>query len=658
MSITLIQCILAFSVLAWMLLLWALFSFVINKYYAEIKHSDSFVIGFTILSVTLILQLYGLSMVPVDRPLDYLWIIQLFILILLIIFIDWKDFLKYLTLLKVLFYDFCRDLDLLSKIMVFVPIILLLNYFFFGIFMNPGGMDAFTYHIPIAIQPFQDGFIGRFDSQIPWTYLYPKGVELLWSWTILLNKSDLLFHTINLLFGIQLLLAVWSVGRYLGLRISQAIIPVMIIVAMPIFFTLVTTGYNDLAYSAQVISLIAILIHKPKNGEDFILRILFSCIILSLSMLIKYPVLAGVVFLMGVIYQICQVDILTINKKLFKKHIGLILMVFGIMLFSLSLYLNNTFEYHNPMYPLEVSIADNVILPGLVDTSKFGLNVGTVMGSISQMNFYERFYIVWIDTFTGWNQNSAGGYGIAFLSSIVFYWIFIFSKKTYKRESTLFLAIVSLLLFLVPAMFLPRYGMPLASIMLISAVIVISKLPTDARRGAKIVVYILILIGSFQVLHHLNGTLSWLRSQSDGTLSWYKRSYFIYEKINQNGYPGWIKADAVKLLHERSNDSDVIVWNDELAPAFLWNRDYSNKIMFLPTSSNERYPYVEGDHGPMEQEKKDWIMKIRKLQPKHIVTQNNSLVYDIVKSMGGYSVIYSDNTESESNVYFIFEKNI
>jgi hypothetical protein len=150
----------------------------------------------------MLFELYGLSWFPTTRPLDWLSAGQVALAVLGVVFLPWRSFALFVKECLLYVVAQWRRARWLIKLVMGGLGGVLIVYFFFGFFLNPSGIDSLMYHIPVAVQPFQDGRVNTFDSSVPWTYLYPKAVELVWSWTLLVARSDLLFLPILFLFGL------------------------------------------------------------------------------------------------------------------------------------------------------------------------------------------------------------------------------------------------------------------------------------------------------------------------------------------------------------------------------------------------------------------------------------------------------------------------
>ncbi|GMV98542.1 MAG: hypothetical protein HRF43_00160 [Phycisphaerae bacterium] len=60
----------------------------------------------------------------------------------------------------------------------------------YGAWNTPWSVDEFNYHIPQAVQPYQDGRLGPVQASVVWADSYPRGGALLYYWTLQLAHTD------------------------------------------------------------------------------------------------------------------------------------------------------------------------------------------------------------------------------------------------------------------------------------------------------------------------------------------------------------------------------------------------------------------------------------------------------------------------------------
>jgi hypothetical protein len=453
-------------------------------------------------------------------------------------------------------------------------------------------------------------------------------------------------------------------ARRIGLRFDESVLAVGVVASFPIYYFLVTTGYIDIAYAAQAASLLAVMpFGRRCEQKEIGMRLLLAFVFLGLSAQIKFPIVTTLLFGAGFLHALF---ILRFQPARFiREHIFLMLCLGVFATFTFFGYFKNLYFHNNPLYPLSVLVGQTEILHGIVNSSDFGFGAHTVVGSVATLNFFERFYASWVDIFTDWSQDSFGGFGVAFLVCGVFFFVSLASflpRRRFSKKS--FLLLITLMLFLVPGMFLPRYGLPLAVFMIIGALMIIQQMEEQVALGFKRLLVILVFFGFFQLVQQVRITLDWLSTQGGGRLSWQNRSAFVYEQVSPDGgYTAWLRAPAVKFLHEHSGPGELVVWTTDSAPALLWNRSYSNKLLFLPASKKqERYPFPGRDREAgiqlSSKERDRWLEKILVLQPNHIVVLQNSPYPDMILATGLYAVVYADQLSEKKDFLplFILEK--
>ena len=666
MPVTSLQVFGALMVFVWLIIIWLTGSIVSMKLATfRLSRPEAALVGFGLAISEIIVEMYTISLMPISRPLDLL---------------PWLQVSKFAVLSFFLYRNpsivrYAREILSRSikswstsnwelKVLSIISVLVLASYFCIGLFLNASGIDALSYHIPSAVQPFQDGVVSGFDSSLPWTYLYPKGVELVQSWTMILTRADLLFLPVQFLFFVQLILASSVLMRKIGISSKGVVLGIGIVLAMPICYLLVTTGYIDIANAAQSISLVAIL--TPWEGEKqkfFWNRLVLSSIFLGLAGLIKLP-LAACLLVFGAV--LCFGDYKTFGSSM-RKYLDVnrvlnALVPFSILVLGASLYVKNMVRFHNPFFPLKISVGGHEVLKGLIDPQEFGFVAHTLMGNVQSMNLLQKIFASWADIFVGWSQDSFGGYGIAFLLVAVMFGIFLLSPESWSTHpSRRFVVLAPMAILLIPGMYLPRYGLAGAILMVVVAMLFLEGMGATYRNGARNLFVVLLAMQFSLILAFSLNRFEWIRQQSGGILSWSMRPSFLYERIDQDGYPTWLSAKAIQLIHERSKDGDLLVWNTGTAPALLWNNLYSNRIVFLPGSKWDRYPNSENLSNIGRKignaERKQWIGDVQRLDPKHIVVYRDSEFASMIKENSSYEIIYSDSDDVHGRApSVIFEK--
>jgi len=69
----------------------------------------------------------------------------------------------------------------------------------------------------------------------------------MWYWSLQWTHTDLLFHPVQLAFGLQLMLAMYVLARRTGAAPWAAILASLAIATTPIFYLLTVGGYIDVA---------------------------------------------------------------------------------------------------------------------------------------------------------------------------------------------------------------------------------------------------------------------------------------------------------------------------------------------------------------------------------------------------------------------------
>ncbi|MDD5083587.1 MAG: hypothetical protein PHT88_01440 [Candidatus Moranbacteria bacterium] len=606
------------------------------------------------ISVALIViaEVYLLSFIPIERPLRFLWLFHTAVVFafvsstLYLWKIDaWKDLMRHS---KRVIFDFFGNGDLLQRLLIGLAVIIFPVYFLAGVFFVPSAPDTLSYHIPLAIQPYQDGRIANIDSDLPWTYLYPRGAEVMWYWTLQLTKSDLLFNAVQLFFGFNLLLAIYVLSKKLGNGIRESLMAAIIFLTMPIFYILTISGYIDMDYGASILAGIAFLAPSPKKFLKY--DIFFAALALSLAALIKVPIIATLfigIMLFAKMFSKEGGRYIFSDSTLFFKSKFFFLSLAALVLSS-SHYIENWITYDNPIYPIGLSVLGTSVFKGIMNPTDFGLGVNTLMGDVKSMSSIQRFYSSWADVFNGLNVDSFGSTGAVFILAIVFPFI-IFLMKTLAERNAYHIALSAIvsLSFIIPGLFTPRYNLVMTAIGIVGAINIFMYFE---KRILNTLMYALLGLCVLTIsipFDNMTKSIAWIKSLSgtDG-FDFRNRSSIVAEKVSLGGYDNYPTAQVIKYIRDNSLSGDMLGWNVNGFHALLWNRTYSNRVVFLPGTEMDRWPKGPSLMTvPTEKQIKKWKNIVEKMKPRHIVVYANSIYPSLISSLDTKYIVAFKETE-------------
>lgn len=629
--------------------------------------SESTLISSLLAVLVLNAEAYLLSLVPIARPLDGLPLVHVLIVGLLIAYgltrYGLRSWQRTAGALACGVRHLARDVHVVPSLALVALLVWLGVFFVYGMFTVPGAWDALEYHVPMAVQPYQDGRIGDVTSDLPWPNAYPRGVEIVWYWTLQWTGTDLLFHPVLLLFGGQLLLAIYVLARRTGVKSAGAVLAMIVIGTTPVFYWLSTHGYVDIAVAASVVALVALL--APRRGEPSRLETrdwLPAAMALAEACLVKLPILAvafGGIALLQALFLRGRIRTAWVNalRWAFSWRGGLAAVVVAA---SCHTYWGNWIEHGNPLYPARITIGERVVLDGPVDTSRFGDGGATSVDKrVADMTRFERFYHAWTDFKAGLLADSFGTFGPV-LPFLILPLFAIVTLVALARWHTWRLALVAMfvLCYFTPA-FLPRYGIPMVTFAVVMGMVVTNWLPRWGAQLAAVVVVVFCWPGFTDSRRDMKAALSWIKANSGGTLTWAQRDAFMAERFNLAGNPVYASPEITRLIRERSGPGDVLVWNVRTFPTLLYNRSYSNRVVHLPGTPRDCYP--DGAYllaKPNAEQMAAWLKEIDRLHPRHVLVYTHSAYAERLQSAGDldYEVHYRDPKRPDRSGMTLFER--
>lgn len=227
--------------------------------------------------------------------------------------------------------------------------------------------DGALYRKIVAVQPFQDGRIGRIE--FPWdSYAdaYPRTVELLYSWTMIQSGTSVGFHLVNWCFLLVLGLSGYVMARRLGLNRRAALLGCALTVTTPLPSYLTSVLYNDLVIAAMGASAVALAM-QPRRGSWKGLHIWGWALAAGLAASAKVTAalliaVIGIVRLVGMLVPRRRVEIGPIPDR---GHLPTFVLASLVAATCASAaYIRSWVLYTSPTWPVRISFGDLVIFDG------------------------------------------------------------------------------------------------------------------------------------------------------------------------------------------------------------------------------------------------------------------------------------------------------
>jgi hypothetical protein len=608
-------------------------------------------------------EVYALSLLPGVRPLK--WLPQSHVLLLCVLFgfslgrpgaRGWAAALR--AAVGEVRAVWAR-LGLLLRIALGGLLLVLLSYFVFGAYDVPWTWDELEYHVPMAIQPYQDGRVQTVSSDLPWANAYPRGVELIWYWTLQWSGTNLLFHPVQLAFGLQYLLAVFVLARRTGATESAAVLGVLVLATTPVFFALSTSGYIDLATAAAVISLVAFLAPARDAAAPLTRDWPLASLALAEACLVKLPLLAiafgGLAGLQALLGRGSPRQRGGEAGRFLASPRGVASAL--IVLAACHTYWRNAIEHGNPLYPARFEVA-GLKLDGPLDTARFGTGAHTSVGKpVADMTRWERFWYAWTDFRQPLDIDSFGSFGPVLLAILLPFLASLVLLQRPLDTWRLTLGAMFVLCLFTPS-YLPRYGLPMAAVAVVGAMWLATRFGPASFRVFALVVLVLCVSGLGVSKRRMSHSLEWVRKQSGGYLALKTRNAFLAEHVPTGG-PQYCRPDMIRYIRTHSGAGDLLVCNVRTFPALLWNYRYDNRVCWLTGTAGDSYPEEASDLSlPSPAELTDWITRVLAKQPRHVLLYTQSAYAQelIGHPEYGYRAALADPAERQNYAMTLFER--
>lgn len=513
--------------------------------------------------------------------------------------------------------------------------------------------DALYYHLPIAGQILQSGAIK--ETHTPsfiqqYMNIFSKDVNLFFLWNIIFLKSDVIVDISQFCFVIAGVLSIYSMSVKLGVKEKYAVYAALLFFFTPIILLQSTINYVDAAVSMLFIIAVNFLMYdviKPIQGfkiqnsklntsnseyriargerrGPLIIGGLAAGILLGskASGPVFIAVICAAIFIHAVYTSKVNSSRADSCFRLFHtlKDYA-VFFALPMMIIGGYWYIRNWIFYGNPVYFMDVSVFNVTLFKGL--KSDWAEPAPQIIGG---MGYLSRLIYVWLEKVQYYMYDSRlSGFGplwfILYLPSIVFSLIYALVKKKYAY---LFIAVIFTVTFIVhPRNWFTRYVMFITGLGAVSFAVAF-----DYFAGReKILKIIVLLLAGYTFVTVTSPCIMPSKVKEflslppeERTLTRHK-PFNIDEKVRDKyGYWIWIERNIKKgdtlaytYIDEGINISDPFL----LGP--LWNRQYSNRVMYVKADTYKEWTkrlndnnvnYILLKTGSVEDE---WVNKERKL---------------------------------------------
>lgn len=607
-------------------------------------------------------EVRGLSLLPVSRPLDWLPLFHCAFFLLVAAAFQMRAgtafWVEPLRNARKSIGGIWRESDWLVRAGAAVTVVLLGANFVYGMAQGLAAWDELAYHAPQAIQAFQDGRLASLDSTLPWTYMYPKGAAVIWAWTMFFTRGDTLFHAVQLGFGLQLLLAAYVLARRMGAGRPCALCAVFALGWMPLFLQTTTIASADIGVAAAVLGMLAFAAPSPNTRIAPASRF-FAALFLAQAALIKTPVMPVLLALAGVTYSVVT-EVRQRKPGVLRRLAASRFLWAGAAVIAVSFfrYLQAWIAHGNPFYPIQVNFRGRALLSGIVPPIDEFVTTHTSQGILVKGSLIRAYHAVWTDWFANLNSDSAANIGpVVILSVLVLFAAFaIWSLRSRSLWNVLLVA-VTVAGALVPAAYHPRYGIPITALMVVGAVVFIAHAHGDHRAALRSAFVLAAACALPLVWYDLSVSVAFMRNISHG--AWFAHRSTIFQETVQMGDPNIYPTPEMIKAIRTTGPGKLLVWDVTCFHALMWNRDYSNRTLYLAGAELDRFPGGPDTLSALTAEQAHaWAAEIVRLRPDRILVYSNSDYARILGSLDSpaYSVFYRDPDSRGRGAMTLFER--
>lgn len=461
----------------------------------------------------------------------------------------------------------------------------------YGAWNTPWSVDELAYQLPQALQPYQDGFLGKVQSCRVWADSYPRGATLLFYWTIQLTGRDYGVHPVNAAFGWVFMLATYVAAMRSGLGRGWAWLAAGLVPTAPIFWYLSTVGYIDLSVGGALAAMLAFAL--PERGRSWSWGSAIGMLAAGmLALWMKFPPVVLVLFT----FTVRGLSLLLYSLRRWRRHelpalhpgvLGFARAAVAALLLASVPYLRTWALYGSPVYPVRVAIGTTVVFDGPMDTTQFGR-----MNELPPLQRYAKY---WSDWYAPINSDAPGTFGALF-TLLVIPSAFVVTLVSIQRRnwSWLLPSLAFWLIVALPEHHVPRYAL---YALLPGAVMVgrLGELLGAAGWSVATTALVLAFMNLHAIFTYADSHVRWANGFGAPLLT-EARNRVVLDRVMADG-PGGPAPETRRALYAVMRDGDTLVSAISAFEALLYDPELRYRVEHRPA---RRWPY--GGNRPSDPE--------------------------------------------------------
>ncbi len=229
----------------------------------------------------------------------------------------------------------------------------------------PFGWDDLNYHFTFAVEWFKNGTLAMpiVISDYPAPSYYPLNGSFIYFWLLLPFKNVFLADIGQVPFYIVVFLAMYSIGKKVGLSQRYSIYASILLLLVPNYFKQIRIAYVDVMIAGFFLLALNFLANLRK---DFSVKNVLL-VGLSTGLLIGTKIIAIPHALIITFYFLGLAFFVLVRNKLYLRFFSLVV-IFVLAVFAMGgfSYIRNFVMTANPFYPLQVKIFGKTLFRGVL----------------------------------------------------------------------------------------------------------------------------------------------------------------------------------------------------------------------------------------------------------------------------------------------------
>jgi hypothetical protein len=280
------------------------------------------------------------------------------------------------------------------------------------------GIDAVTYHLPIAVSIVQEGNLGQFETRCGHVNEFPRNGQMVFARVFAYTGNELAVRPVQWMAGLAAVLALIGWMRHLGVSrsIAGTLAPMLLAVPAVLHQVLILWGSIDLTFHALLIGAWGAAAWMPAERGPAFRRTLVAIALGSLAVGTKSTgVLIG-----GLASFVAIGRLVWLHRGAARPLLARVIPAGALLLLLLgsSQYLQNWRWHGNPLAPIAVTVAGNKVFPGSFDSVHQLIETKTHAGTSRNHKALWRSWRVLFSGGEGARDSRLGGWGIAWLFAL------------------------------------------------------------------------------------------------------------------------------------------------------------------------------------------------------------------------------------------------